>query len=88
MTSHTTKNNFSFPCRPRTLTITKKIVSEKKPTLTQTYETKRKSWHDVQNKRTNKQTFTHIHTHFDVNQGFENHKFLQPLIKTPPLLTY
>ena len=42
------------------------------------------------NKRTNKQTntHTHIHTHFDVNQGFENHKFLQPLIKTPPLLTY
>ena len=34
--------------------------------------------------KTNKQT----QTHFDVNQGFENHKFLQPLIKTPPLLTY
>ena len=34
----------------------------------------------------NKQT--HTHTHFNVNQGFENHKFLQPLIKTPPLLTY
>ena len=37
--------------------------------------------------KTNKQT-THTHTHFNVNQGFENHKFLQPLIKTPPLLTY
>ena len=41
------------------------------------------------NEQTNKQIHTHIHTHFDVNQGFENHKFLQPLIKTyPPLLTY
>ena len=36
--------------------------------------------------KTHKQTQTQIH--FDVNQGFENHKFLQPLIKTPPLLTY
>ena len=37
--------------------------------------------------KTNKQT----QTHFDVNQGFENHKFLQPLIENPslpPLLTY
>jgi len=35
------------------LLLRKKIISEKKPTLTQTYETKRKSWHDVQNKQTN-----------------------------------
>jgi len=38
--------------------------------------------------KTHKQTNTYTHTHFNVNQGFENHKFLQPLIKTPPLLTY
>ena len=57
------------------LLLQKKIISEKKPTLTQTYETKRKSWHDVQNKQTNKQT----HTHFHVNQWFENDGLLNEL---------